>query len=269
MSAYCCPLCQQPLQRQNQALVCAKGHQFDYAKEGYVNLLPVQFKKSKQPGDNQDMVQARRRFLNAGHYQFMRDALAREVSACYSGTGYVVDMGCGEGYYSAAMAAQFQDPELVHGIDIAKPAVRYGAKRYPGCQFAVASTKQMPMASGCASVVSSVFAPIFADESARLLQDNGHLIVVSPGPRHLAQLKALIYQQVREHTAPDTPPGFNRQRQQLLQQQISLPGEDARDLALMTPFAWKFSEIQMADLASADEVTIDAEFFITVYQKIS
>lgn len=50
------------------------------AKEGYVNLLPVQHKRSRDPGDSAEMMQARRAFLDAGHYQPLREQLGRPTA---------------------------------------------------------------------------------------------------------------------------------------------------------------------------------------------
>ncbi|MEO2265759.1 23S rRNA (guanine(745)-N(1))-methyltransferase [Pseudoalteromonas sp. YIC-656] len=269
MSAYCCPLCQSPLQSQGSSLLCHQGHQFDYAKEGYINLLPVQFKKSKQPGDNQDMVQARRRFLNNEHYSFLRDALARKVSSLHLDGTHIVDMGCGEGYYTSELAKQLSQTGQVFGIDIAKPAIRYAAKRYSECEFAVASSKQIPLSEHCCSVVTSVFAPVFAQESSRLLVDGGYLVVVSPGPMHLKELKEIIYNEVRAHQEIETPQGFVRVSQDLLTQELVLSGDTAKDLSLMTPFAWKFSLEQLTELAQRHSFTVQAEFYLSVFQKSS
>ena len=67
--SYQCPLCQQVLVFNEQSYRCTNNHSFDQAKEGYVNLLPVQHKHSKDPGDNKAMVNARRAFLDLGFYQ--------------------------------------------------------------------------------------------------------------------------------------------------------------------------------------------------------
>ena len=61
--SYSCPLCHAPLARRDNSFICPQRHQFDLAKEGYVNLLPVQFKRSRDPGDSAEMMQARREFL--------------------------------------------------------------------------------------------------------------------------------------------------------------------------------------------------------------
>ena len=80
-TALACPLDGAPLQRQAVSLRCPEGHCFDLAAQGYVNLLPVQNKRSRDPGDSKEMVAARRRFLEVGHYQPIADAVARAVLA--------------------------------------------------------------------------------------------------------------------------------------------------------------------------------------------
>ncbi|MCI2284110.1 hypothetical protein L3081_12860 [Colwellia sp. MSW7] len=72
---YLCPLCQQALILNDNTYRCINNHSFDRAKQGYVNLLPVQFKHSKAPGDNKDMVNARRAFLDKGFYQPLVDKM--------------------------------------------------------------------------------------------------------------------------------------------------------------------------------------------------
>ncbi|SQC92789.1 Ribosomal RNA large subunit methyltransferase A [Cedecea neteri] len=81
--SWLCPLCHSVLSASANSYRCPQGHQFDIAKEGYVNLLPVQHKRSKDPGDSAEMMQARRAFLDAGHYQPLRDTLCellKEIS---------------------------------------------------------------------------------------------------------------------------------------------------------------------------------------------
>ncbi len=81
--------------------ICPQRHQFDMAKEGYVNLLPVQHKRSRDPGDSAEMMQARRAFLDAGHYQPLRDAIVAQLREWLDEKATaVLDIGCGEGYYT-------------------------------------------------------------------------------------------------------------------------------------------------------------------------
>ncbi len=139
---FSCPLCHAPLSRHERAFICPQRHQFDIAKEGYVNLLPVQHKRSRDPGDNAEMMQARRAFLDAGHYQPLRDTICSlfEETLPAEATA-LLDIGCGEGYYTQAFAGvgRARGAQTV-GLDVSKAAIRAAAKRYPQVMFCVASS---------------------------------------------------------------------------------------------------------------------------------
>ena len=98
-----CPLCAQPLDRQDTRYLCPRGHSFDRAAAGYVHLLPANKLHSKDPGDDKAMAAARNRFLSGGYYDPLRDALTRLALAYAPDRAQILDAGCGEGYYSAAL----------------------------------------------------------------------------------------------------------------------------------------------------------------------
>ena len=103
--SFSCPLCHQSLTQTQTSYVCPLRHQFDVAKEGYVNLLPVQHKRSRDPGDSADMMQARRASLDAGHYLPLREAIVAILTEQLSkNASAILDIGCGEGYYTHAFA---------------------------------------------------------------------------------------------------------------------------------------------------------------------
>src|SRR5690554_5626916 len=98
-----CPLDQVPLLKNNVGWQCQQGHQFDQAKQGYVNLLPVQHKKSLNPGDNKSMVSARKSFLASGYYSAVASTLSglvlKHINTSTEREIAYLDAGCGEGYY--------------------------------------------------------------------------------------------------------------------------------------------------------------------------
>ena len=106
---YQCPICSEPLGREGNSLVCPNRHSFDIARQGYVNLLTVQQKHSLDPGDTRQQVLARREFLEAGYYAPISDALNHAALRCHA-QGEILDIGCGEGYYSARLAAAIGPP---------------------------------------------------------------------------------------------------------------------------------------------------------------
>ncbi|KZN57786.1 putative RNA methyltransferase [Pseudoalteromonas luteoviolacea] len=262
---YRCPICSESLVPTGNSLGCTNRHQFDFAKEGYINLLPVQFKRSKQPGDNLDMVQARRTFFATPHYQFLQQSLAKLVASKQPKT--VIDLGCGEGFYTQAIANELEEQISIYGLDISKPAIKYAAKRYDKPNFSVASSKDAPFKDALANVVLSIFAPVFDKESARLLSPEGTLIIVSPGPHHLYELKQQIYDDVRLHQAPDCPEGFIETEQTLFQEVHSISTEVIFHLIKMTPFAWKFKGSHFEALSSKTHHDITLSFLVTQFNK--
>ncbi|PSV02584.1 23S rRNA (guanine(745)-N(1))-methyltransferase [Photobacterium leiognathi subsp. mandapamensis] len=274
--SYQCPLCHASLVlntqgEQPKTYRCCNNHQFDLAKEGYVNLMPAHHKSSKNPGDNKEMMQARRLFLNTDHYQPLRDAVMAQLrDQLPEDATQLLDIGCGEGYYTSEFVQLRQQfPALaVHGLDISKVAVKYAAKRYPECNFCVASSHRLPFADEFFDGVVRIYAPCKGEELERAIKPGGILVAVTPAPRHLYQLKELIYDGVRLHDVPvETIPGFELIADEQLHYEMSLSGEEATALMQMTPFAWKTSEQVWKQLGEAKDFFCEADFAIRVYRR--
>jgi 23S rRNA (guanine745-N1)-methyltransferase len=263
-----CPLCHQPLLPQANSFRCDAGHQFDKAKEGYVNLLPVQHKGSREPGDSAEMLQARRVFLDAGHYQPLRDGVAEILAQQLSQQpAQILDIGCGEGYYTAAMAEALPRAQLF-GLDVAKAAIRMAAKRYRDVKFCVASSQRLPFADASLDAVVRIYAPCNEDELSRVIKPGGFLLTVTPAAYHLQQFKALIYREVQLHEAEEKVyAGFKQVDQQNLNYTMTLSGSAAVSLLQMTPFAWRAREEVWLNLAASSEFSCDADFTLTLWQR--
>ncbi|WNO61643.1 23S rRNA (guanine(745)-N(1))-methyltransferase [Rheinheimera sp. MMS21-TC3] len=262
---YQCPLCQNPLVIDNKLYRCGQNHCFDIAKEGYVNLLPVQQKNSKAPGDNKEMMQARREFLQAGWYQPLADAVCKLLQplACQK----LLDLGCGEGYYSSKIQQAL--PECaVYGLDIAKNAIKIAAKANKKIQFCVASAYHLPYSDQAFDTVVRIYAPSTAAELARVMTPSGHLLTVTPGPEHLFEIKQAVYQQPRLHDdAIITIDGFNHQQRQRLSFKLHFnQAADVLALIQMVPLAWKFTAEQKQHFAEQTK-TISIDFLLDLYQK--
>ncbi len=159
--ALACPLDGLPLQPAGAMWRCASGHSFDVAREGYIHLLPVQNKRSRDPGDSKEMVAARRRFLNAGHYQPIAQAVSRSVLAAGAGRAAVsvLDAGCGEGYYlrqlTSALAPSLQ--LVLIGLDISKWAVQAAANQHRHATWLVGSNANLPVMDATLDCVLFMF----------------------------------------------------------------------------------------------------------------
>lgn len=268
---YICPICQNPLIQHipSQGYYCQKKHHFDRAKEGYLNLLPVQFKKSKEPGDSRSMMRSRRNFLEAEFYLPLAKAVASLIDSHKTADSpmHILDMGCGEGYYSRQIEKFSKHHENLdlHGIDIAKNAIFAAAKKQANARFIVASTKRLPYKDNYFDLLLRIYAPSNDDEVIRLLKPSGLLLVVTPGPRHLWQLKEFIYKEVKSHAIEvPLPCGFKAIKTQNISYKITPPQEHRMALIQMTPFAWRAKGEKLNRIQRAEGLEIEVDFILTL-----
>lgn len=263
MNALICPLCSFALVENAQGLSCAQRHQFDRAKEGYFNLLPVHHKNSREPGDALAQLLARREFLSAHYFLPLLEAMLNIIPAATS----LLDIGCGEGYFTRALATKLNGAD-VYGVDIAKAGIRLAAKVDKQTTYAVASSHALPLADASMDVITRIYAPSKDEELMRVLKPQGQLVIVTPGANHLLRLREKIYQQIRPHPEPAAPQGFVS----VANHRINFPldiaaGEHATALLQMTPFAWKLSA-EMHEQYRSQNLRDEADFHIAVYQKM-
>ncbi len=204
-----CPICHQELNQRDRQYVCPENHSFDMARQGYVNLLTVQQKHSLNPGDTREQVLSRRDFLEGGFYAPIAQALidaARERDL----SGQILDVGCGEGYYSARLADAL-GAELT-GLDISKEAVRCAAAKYKEKQWLCATAAHIPVEDGTVDLLTSLFALTLPEEFRRVLKKDGYFFQVLAAEDHLLGLKGIIYDRIlpREKDTVPQLPGFER-----------------------------------------------------------
>lgn len=192
-----CPICKKPLAEFEKFARCEEGHSFDRAKEGYFYLLPPNAKNSKVPGDNADMVRARKLFLDDGSYAPLANRLASVIDERVSSPAVILDAGVGTGYYLRTVAERRGYKDDYIGVDISKEAVRLSSRAMKSGFFAVASVFDMPIESESVDVALCVFSPFAEKEYFRVLKRGGILIAVTPAESHLIELRRALYDDVR------------------------------------------------------------------------
>lgn len=276
--ALTCPVCGASITKSEdkRSLVCAGGargnracrrHCFDFSASGYVNLAPPSHSLS---GDSREAVRSRTRFLDAGYYAPIRDAVCETIKK-YCPGGLVVDAGCGEGYYTAAMAGC---AEAVIGFDLSKFGIDAAAKRarreeLENALFAVSGIYAMPLRDGCADAVVSLFAPCAEQDFSRILRPRGIVIAVGAGENHLLGLKNAVYSEVYKNTPrEDMPKSMKLLEENRVSFSISLSDSGMiRDLFSMTPYYYRTSEEDLAKLASLTHLDTEVDITLAVYQK--
>jgi len=278
-----CPVCRKPLLLSADGYQCAANHAFDAAKQGYVNLLLAHKKNSREPGDNPDMVQSRRRFLDRGHYDQVSDAINRTVGSTLAGSSQgneprILDAGCGEGFYlkrlKDALALNTAERSAINyfGVDISKSAVRAATQRDKSVDWFVASINELPFADDCLDIVLNVFSPANAAEFARTLKESGSLVVVTPGPKHLNGLREVIYPVVREHgeasIAEKTKGIFTESFVSRVTYPLELASnQEIMDLLSMTPYFWNIDRATKAKVEALNRLMLDVDVEIRVFRK--
>ncbi len=260
-----CPICGAGLFREGQAYRCEQGHSFDIARQGYVNLLTVQRKRSLHPGDTREQVLSRRAFLEAGFYAPIAEALCAAALDLHA-QGPVLDVGCGEGYYSARLAQALHAP--LTGVDISKEAVRCAAAKYKEADWICATAAHLPVASGTAGIVTSLFALTEAAEFRRVLRRDGWFLQVLAAPDHLLGLKSIIYPEIREKEKNEEPlfPGFTRVRSEKIRFSFTVEGAQVHNLLCMTPHVYRIGKKGAARLAATARLTDTASCILHAYR---
>ncbi|WP_407509295.1 putative RNA methyltransferase [Acinetobacter baumannii] len=261
-----CPVCRQRLELVSKTWRCEQGHSYDIAKQGYVNLHVVQHKHSKNPGDTPESVDARRAFLQGGYYQPLQQAVVHLLKDLKA--KMVLDIGCGEGYYTSAMQ---QVVEQCIGVDIAKKAVQRAAKLNDKVTWVVGTGATLPVVNQSMDVCTSLFSPIPQTEILRVLKDDGYLIVVTPATDHLYAMREALFEQVNPHTpqkfVEQLQDLFELKEQQVIDAPLVLDQQALKNLIAMTPYAYKASPERRMQLEQRAHLQVTASFQIYLFQK--
>ena len=262
-----CPVCGQTLVREDRCWQCHNRHSFDIARQGYVNLLTVDRRHARRPGDTKEMVAARKAFLDGGFYAPIAAAVQR--LAVPLAPKSVLDAGCGEGYYLTKLQEALPETEFA-GIDISKDAVRFAAVRNKQALWLTGTAAALPFGDGSFDGILSMFALTVEREFARVLRPNGWYLQVFAGPEHLMGLKQIIYPEIlrKEKVLHADLEGFRLEQSEVLEFAFELEAQDqVRNLLSMTPHFWRISKDGAARLAAVDCLTDTAQVIFNLYRK--
>ncbi len=286
-----CPICSGVMQRIDKTIKCEKGHSFDIAKSGYVNMLPPGKESNAHTGDEREMVRARVNFLAKEYYSEISRTLASIISEYGNFSAEeitVCDMGCGEGSHTCRIAGELcritERNVMVLGFDASKYAAECASKlsrargympslgigcadsREVSAYFMPANIFRLPTVESSFDAAISMFAPIAGEEAARILKPHGILAVAASGRDHLIEMRNVIYNDVRlADFVPPTQSGFKPIATKNLRYRTEIESpEDIWNLFMMTPFYYKTNAEGRERLLALDHltVTVDVNYFL-------
>jgi 23S rRNA (guanine745-N1)-methyltransferase len=261
-----CPVCGEALTEQDRSYTCPKGHCFDKAKEGYVNLLTASHKPGSNIGDNKDMALNRKNFLSKGYFDALVRGLIEFIEEKSLPRPTIADICCGEGYYGERIKNAI-DCDLF-GFDLSKEMVRLASKRKNEITYFVGNLARIPVKDKSVDISLHLFAPFHEKEFSRITKDGGYIVSVVAGENHLFELKALLYDTPykNDEQPPETEKLTLSEKRKVTAKVHLQSNEDIMALFKMTPYYYHTKDEDKVKLSSISEMDITTEFVMFIYK---
>ena len=259
-----CPKCHKELKLIDKSYKCEEGHCYDVAKSGYINLLLNPDKATNNPGDNKDSLLCRKAFLNAGYYDVILNEVTGYIKKHPIENSTLLDLGCGEGYYTYQMYNQLGNQVL--GLDISKTGIQMASKYSKDITWIVGNSKNVPVTDHSIDILTALFTVVNEDEIKRILNENGYMIHVTANNQHLIEFKELIYDEVKVKSDEHIRLNMNVLESYDFKKTIHLNcREDTINLLKMTPHYYHIKKDRRHVLDELNEFDVTIDIRITVY----
>jgi len=268
-----CPICKTRMQVIHlRSLVCASGHCYDIARQGYINLLS----RGSATKYGKKIFEHRRAIGNSGFFDPLHAAvseiainrLPRDELAS------LLDAGCGEGSHMANIQHDIMQtrthPLLAVGIDIAKEGIGFASAAYANAAWCVADIANCPFADQQFAIILNILSPANYSEFRRLLTDDGVVIKVIPEQDYLRELREILYQGSAKqaysnaHTQRHFREYFTVAAVERLRYRVDLSESLIMPLLGMTPLSWGASEDRVNQVRESKlkQVTMDCTIMV-------
>lgn len=267
MHKLACPKCHKPLHLEGKTYKCQNNHCYDIAKSQYINLLLNPDKSCNHPGDNKESLLCRKAHLNQGYYDVILNEVVSYIQNHRHEHMQILDLGCGEGYYTYKMKEMLCDDSTIYGLDISKEGIQMATKYTKDIYWIVGNSKNIPIQDHSLDVITALFTVVNNDELKRCLKDDGYIIHVTANPQHLIEFKQLIYDEVKIKSDEHIRLPFIVLESYDYKKTIHLQNrEDTLHLLKMTPHYYHIKKERrpILETLGAFDVTIDIR--ITVYK---
>lgn len=268
-----CPTCGLALlqHQASQGFYCANKHHFDRHEQGYWIFTKPQ--RQKPIGDSRQQVRAKRFLLESGIFSPLIDKMAAMIAAAMPNDGCLLDYECAEGFYlralSSALTALAEPLNVQYvGVADAENAIFSAAKVQTPGMLCLSSSKALPFGDTCIDFITVIDKPLKGKESVRILKNDGTMLLVLPGPRHLWQLKQCVYPDLVEKAFQlNLPSELSVKDTQTVSFNLQLTGEQALTLLDATPYAWRATDKMKHDIQCRQFESLEVDFVLVLVQK--
>lgn len=266
MQKLACPKCHEPLIQDGRTYRCINNHCYDIAKSQYINLLLNPDKSCNNPGDNKESLLCRKAYLNQGYYDVILNEVVTYIKKHYRDEMQILDLGCGEGYYTYRLKEELNDQSTIYGLDISKDGVMMASKYTKDIYWIVGNSKNIPILDHSLDVITALFTVVNANEIQRCLKEDGYMIHVTANNHHLIEFKELIYDEVKVKSDEHIRLPFEVLDSYDFKKTIHLRNrEDTLNLLKMTPHYYHIKKDRRHVLDTLNEFDVTIDIRITVY----
>ncbi len=269
MHKLACPKCHEPLQKVEKTYQCSHHHCYDIAKSQYINLLLNPDKATNNPGDNKESLLCRQAHLNQGYYDIILDEVVQYIQEHHHDHMHILDLGCGEGYYTYHLKEKLNDDSVFYGLDISKNGIQMATKYTKDIYWIVGNSKNIPILDHSLDVITALFTVVNAQEIKRCLKEDGYMIHVTANNHHLIEFKELIYDEVKMKSDEFIRLPFEVVKSYDFKKKIHLKNhEDSLNLLKMTPHYYHIKKEKRHILETLGEFDVTIDIRITIYKPL-
>lgn len=253
----------------SKSLVCEKGHSFDLAKQGYVNMLQKQVSTMY----DHTLFDARKRIIHDyKFYDKVHQKISKIIDEALQEGGLVFDAGSGEGTHLNAIFNHL-DKDSIHGIglDISKDGIVMAAKNYSDLNWLVGDLTQTPFKEHSQDIILSFLSPANYSEFKRIMKPNGLLIKIIPGSHYLKEIREHLSDEDKEYENTDTVNLMKNKVDVISEERVTyereVDEEVLRDILTMTPLTWHISESQIESILKNHHeiITVDLHIILAKF----
>lgn len=268
MHKLACPKCHKPLSLEGNSYLCENRHCYDIAKSKYINLLLNPDKATNNPGDSKESLIARKSYLSKGYYDGIANEVIQTIKKYQKQEAlHILDVGCGEGYYTNKTREQLGTEHYYYGLDISKEAIQMATKYTKDIYWIVGNSKNLPVEDHSMDFILALFTVVNQEELRRALHNDGYIIHVTANPKHLIEIKELIYDEIKVKSDKYIRLDFPVAESYDYVQNVTINNrEDAINLLKMTPHYYHIKSEKRAVLETIKNINITIDIKITVYQ---